>query len=319
MKILVIFTGGTIGSRVHDKHISPDSKAKYFLIEEYRQYHGDDIDFDFLEPYTILSENLTADNINRLISVIKENLDKGYDGIIVTHGTDTLQYTASALSFALGSACLPILLVSSSYPLEDPRSNGQSHFGAAISLLSQKKCGGILVPYRTVDGEVIFYRPYSILSFAERGDKLDCLLDCRYATIDKDGTLSCSSREYFLRPVDFTLVCNPEILVIDSHPADSFSYSLNNVNAVIIKPYHSGTLDTANPKFAKFCKTAYQKGIPVFAVNAPSGITYKSVQLFDNMQITALPDSVYINTYVKVWIGISLRLTGEKLQKFVKE
>ena len=97
MKILVIFTGGTIGSVVSENCISPDFGQPYKLIEEYykqkisEKYR--DI-FDTCVPYTLLSEDLTGEYLAKLGACIKENLNKDYDGIIVAHGTDTLQYSA---------------------------------------------------------------------------------------------------------------------------------------------------------------------------------------------------------------------------------
>lgn len=59
MKILVVFTGGTIGSCYNDGVISPDSSTSYKLIEMYKQ-NGGYAEFDAISPYTVLSENLTA-------------------------------------------------------------------------------------------------------------------------------------------------------------------------------------------------------------------------------------------------------------------
>ena len=319
MKILVIFTGGTIGSRVNNMEISPDQSTKYLLIEEYRKYYGNEVEFSFLEPYTILSENITAEKINLPIKTIRENINNGFDGIIVTHGTDTLQFSASALLFAFGSASIPIVMVSSNYPLEDPRSDGQSHFSAAIKLIANKQNNGVIIPWREQNGEISFFRPHSLVSFSERSDRLTCLTDCRYGIINTEGEIVKFSREYFLKPLSFTLSEHPGILVIDPHPADSYSYSLGGVNAIIMRPYHSGTLCTDSPLLADFCKKAQKENIPVFAVNAPSGISYASVGKFDQLGIVSLTDAAYINTYVKVWIGISLGKNGDRLIDFVKE
>ncbi len=319
MKILVVFTGGTIGSRVAGNEISPDNSAKYRLIEEYRRHFGSDIEFSFTEPYTLLSENSTASNINLLIQTVKENLDAGYDGIIVTHGTDTLQFSASALSLSLGNACTPVLLASSNYPLSDPRANGQAHFSASIKLIAERRSSGVLVPYLNEVGDVVFYRPYALLSFSERDDKLGFLTDCRYAVINKSGVIIKLSREQFLKPRDFILTDSPEILVIDPHPADSYSYNLDGVNAVILRPYHSGTLPTSVDAFKRFCQRAKDLKVPLFVVGAPSGTTYESVSLFSSLGLIPLTDSAYINSYVKVWVGTSLELKGERLVNFVKE
>lgn len=126
MKILVVFTGGTIGSCYNDGVISPDSSTRYKLIEMYKQ-NGGYAEFDAISPYTVLSENLNGEYFNLLYNSVKENINN-YDGIIVTHGTDTLQYTSAVLSYMFGLCNTPIVLVSANYPLESEKSNGLENF-----------------------------------------------------------------------------------------------------------------------------------------------------------------------------------------------
>ena len=139
MKVLVIFTGGTIGSQLSNGWISPDGHTKRELIRRYEEEYGNSVQFVTKAPYSILSENLSSKKINILVKTVLESLDGGYDGIIVTHGTDTLQYSAAALSLALGNECIPVLLVSGNYPLDDSRSNGHINFAAAVEFIKQKK------------------------------------------------------------------------------------------------------------------------------------------------------------------------------------
>jgi len=96
MKILFIFTGGTIGSTLKDGNvIATDEKKSYKIIEAYGKKYTIDFEYDVCEPYTELSENNTGEHIRMLSTCIRSKLDCGYDGIIITHGTDTLQYSAA--------------------------------------------------------------------------------------------------------------------------------------------------------------------------------------------------------------------------------
>lgn len=94
MNILVIFTGGTISSSERGGYIGPDEQNNYRLINEYKKRSPEkcaDISFSTSSPYYILSENLTGKHINLLADCIDKALSSDeYDGIIVTHGTDTL-------------------------------------------------------------------------------------------------------------------------------------------------------------------------------------------------------------------------------------
>ena len=63
LSILVIFTGGTIGSTVSDGYISTDASKTYKLLELYKPRNHHHVTFDIVEPYTLLSENLTGEHL----------------------------------------------------------------------------------------------------------------------------------------------------------------------------------------------------------------------------------------------------------------
>lgn len=140
MNILIIFTGGTISSSQNDGYIGPNEENNYRLINEYRKLNPEkckDINLSTAKPYYILSENLTGKHINLLADCIDKALSSDtYDGIIVTHGTDTLQYTAAGLSYIYPQIDIPIVLVSSNYILDDSRANGYDNFSAAVDFIT---------------------------------------------------------------------------------------------------------------------------------------------------------------------------------------
>ena len=71
MEIRVIFTGGTIGSRLHGDSLGTDTDAPHELLKLYREKSGDDTVFATAAPYTILSENLKFHHITKLAACIK--------------------------------------------------------------------------------------------------------------------------------------------------------------------------------------------------------------------------------------------------------
>ena len=151
MNIFTILTGGTIGSKINnDGFIANGSETAYRIIEMYnKKYSESGCTFTTQEPYNILSENITADNILHLADTVRSAVNtKKYDGIIITHGTDTLQYSAALLSYMLGDAKLPIVLVSSAYILDDDRANGLINFNAAVNFIKSKTGTGVYVSYR---------------------------------------------------------------------------------------------------------------------------------------------------------------------------
>lgn len=142
MNITVIFTGGTIGSSVQQDFVSTDAQMPYRLLAMYeaeQKKKGAAIpSFRTQAPYTTLSEYMDGSHLNRLIACVQSLLttdDPDIDGIIVTHGTDTLPFTAATLGMCFAYARIPILLVSSNYILDDPRANGLTNFTAAVDYI----------------------------------------------------------------------------------------------------------------------------------------------------------------------------------------
>ena len=143
MNIAVIFTGGTIGSSIQQDFVSTDSQMPYRLLEMYKkaqpESNHDIPHFITEEPYTTLSEYMDGSHLNLLIACVREQLSKEIDGIIITHGTDTLPFTAAALGMCFACAKVPIILVSSNYILDDPRANGLTNFTAAVDYIQNWK------------------------------------------------------------------------------------------------------------------------------------------------------------------------------------
>lgn len=315
MKILVIFTGGTIGSAVSDGWIAPSDDMKYLLLNKFREKSDTDVHFETLEPYTILSENLSSENLNVLIKCVRENVDS-YDGVIVTHGTDTLQYTAAALSYALGYDSVPVILVSSNYPLEDVRANGLHNFIAAVEFI-KSKCGrGVFVSYKNKNENTKIHVASRVVSHVESFDEIYSIDNQPFAVYDEKIILNpdFKSTESTEPVADAKFNEYSQILSVVAMPGDGFDYDLSKYKAVILRPYHSGTLNTASKAFADFCKRAKESDIPVFVVNVHGGTTYESSKEYENLGITVLPMCSFVAIYVKTWLAISL---DKNIKEFV--
>lgn len=316
MKILVIFTGGTIGSTLSDGWISPDSDKKYQLIEKFREISSSKAEFETLTPYTILSENLSARELNLLIGCIRDNISRDYDGIIVTHGTDTLPFTAAALSLALGSDCLPVVLVSSNYPLEDSRANGLINFAAAVSFIESGAGRGVFVSYKNREERVNLHAGLRLLPHGELTDEVYSV-GGPYAFY-KNGAVMRNPdfREKALPALASLSFCDaPGILVVTAFPGDSYAYDLSGVRAIVMCPYHSGTLPTANPAFAAFCEKAKNAEIPVFVTAIPDGEMYETARLYKKYAILPLLEASTAAVVMQIWAAVSL---GKDIRSFVQ-
>ncbi len=309
LRILVCFTGGTIGSCEQDGCIRPRDSAQNILLDKVGERYGDNVSFDAVSPYVILSENISAVEMNMLSDCISKNMAGHYDGIIVTCGTDTIQYVAAGLSFSFGLCSVPIVLVSSNYPLERADANGIDNFVGAVEFI---KFGGngVFVSYRNKAGVTCIYRGSRVFSHGEMSDELTCVGNEPYAFHDEHIKLN---------PLYKRTVCGgqiketiqycdkPEILVISCHPGDSYNYVIDKYNAVLIKPYHSGTVDTANEHFRCFCRRGGDAGIPIFISGVPAGAYYESSEKFEEMGIIAVKNSSFPAVYMKIWAAVSLK------------
>ncbi len=313
MKILVIFTGGTIGTTIKNGWADIDATTKYVLLDSYN--NKDNIEFAIASPYSTLSENLSAKHLNMLQKEIADNITKDFDGIIVTHGTDTLQYSATAIEYAFNGCEIPIVFVSADYPLEDSRTNGYANFEAAVEFVKSKSANGVFVSYKNNDEDnTNIHIGSRILQHCEYDANIYSIDNVPFATYSDKITLNNIKIENTNNIGIVNYIENSCILSVESCPGNNYAYCLDNVNAVILKPYHSGTLDTANGCLKDFCDRAKAKNVPVFVTGTHYGVAYKSTELYSDLGVKLVPFGTYISAYMKIWAGISL---NKKIEKFV--
>lgn len=126
-KILIIGTGGTIAC-ARDNTIHLD---RPFKILDYMNF--DNVEFDCLSPFTILSENMDFDCWQKLIDCIKAVDFNKYKGVIVLHGSDTLSFTGALIANAFYGKS--IVITASDKPLEDKTANGFENFKKAVEYI----------------------------------------------------------------------------------------------------------------------------------------------------------------------------------------
>ena len=305
MKIAVIFTGGTIGSCVKNDFISVDNRMQYVLLKNYE--NDKDITFETFSPYSILSENLSANELNMLQDEISKKLAEDYDGIIVTHGSDTLQYSSTAIEMAFGNCEIPILFVSADYPLEDNRSNGYPNFQCAVEFIRNKISNGIFVPYKNDDEFITsIHIPSRLLGHNELNANIYSIDRKPFAEYNgefKINNVRLPESNNQTRIVNYKE--DSQILVIPNAPAQNYSYSLENTKAILFKTYHSATLNTANEKFVDFCKRATDNNIPMYVLSPDSDTNYESTKVYKNLNINTLPYGTFISAYMKLWAELS--------------
>jgi len=137
-KILMISTGGTIASSAGDSGLAPAITSEGLLARVPRV--SEICDVDALQLMSLDSTNIGPEHWLKISSAIEENYGR-YDGFVVTHGTDTLAYTAAALSYLIQDSPKPIVLTGAQKPIDledtDARQNLLASFVYAADDLSR--------------------------------------------------------------------------------------------------------------------------------------------------------------------------------------
>lgn len=134
-QILLISTGGTIGMQVADE----GNLDSHHFIQEIFQYAPEISAFAELEvvhPFTMDSSELGLSEWQTLGHLIYEGMDQ-YDGFVVIHGTDTMSYTACALSYMLANVTKPVIITGSQRPLAALRTDARANLVGAIELATK--------------------------------------------------------------------------------------------------------------------------------------------------------------------------------------
>lgn len=319
MKILIIFTGGTIGSAVTENYISADEKTPRILLREYEKKYGIDFEYHILQPYTELSENNTGETISALAGCLMENINGSYDGVIVTHGTDTLQYTAAALSYAFGKCGVPVCIVSANYIIGDERSNGLINFRSAVNFIRQK-IGGVWVIYKNSDEEKTTVHGGARLLESQAFS--DCFYSagnsfCGYFDSDENFMKNENYREFpdEISPIIPSKLeeCSDFILRISPYVGMTFPAVNPKIKYVIMGTFHSGTINTKSDYVKEFFSELRQKNITVFLTGTTEGTVYESTKAFTKLNVIPVPNIAPIALYMKIWLAEAAGLDVTKI------
>ncbi|MBR4806123.1 MAG: asparaginase, partial [Bacteroidales bacterium] len=146
-KILMIYTGGTIGMKQDEKSMAlvpVDISQIQEEVPELKKF-GYSIDTYSFDPVIDSSDITPAFWVN-LCNLIKKNYEK-YDGFVILHGTDTMSYTASALSFMMEDLAKPVVLTGSQLPVGMLRTDGKENIISSIEIAAAvDETGHAMVP-----------------------------------------------------------------------------------------------------------------------------------------------------------------------------
>lgn len=148
-KILLIATGGTIASKKSDSGLKPQITPEELLcyipkVEEF-------CDVDVKQILNIDSSNMEPKHWKLMVHVIRENYEN-YDGFVIAHGTDTMAYTAAALSYMIQNSKKPVVITGAQKPIDMEITDAKSNLMDSFLYASDEKSQGVQLVF---DGKVI--------------------------------------------------------------------------------------------------------------------------------------------------------------------
>ncbi len=272
-KILLIYTGGTIGMVKHYKTGSLTAFDFTTLQKNIPELFQLDCDITTVSfKYPIDSSNMNPKYWEKIAVLIGNNYSK-FDGFVVLHGSDTMSYTASALSFMLENLAKPIIFTGSQLPIGDLRTDAKENLITAIQIASLKEKG------RPVVREVGLYFEYKLYR-GNRTTKINAehfqaFRSMNYPTLLESGVNLKINHPYLLDPGDVEdLVVHtkmvPNVGVLKLFPGITREFietvlGTKSLKALVLETYGAGNAFT-DDWFLNLLKEAIQRGLHIINV-----------------------------------------------------
>lgn len=315
-RICVIFTGGTIGSRTLGNTVKLAQEGKSRLLELYSARYKSSVTFDEYRPLNILSENVQPSDLEKMADCVRTVKKEKYDGIIITHGTDTLCFTANLFSQLFCDIEIPIVFVSALYPLDDRRSKGVENFANAINFIKSVDFGGVFVCFENHNENCKIHLASRLISAAQISGNYESIMGVHFGEVT-DGSFvynenplnpALSRLKERRKPCAARKLCM-DLVTIQAHSLLNFDYyrfTEVKPKAVMVQLYHSGTVCTEGKEanFKNFLGYCEKLGIEVVIAPVDSRAkTYGSALGLANTCTTAYDISFEMAT-VKVLLAL---------------
>lgn len=270
--VLLIYTGGTIGMMqdARSGELKPfDFKSLSKQIPELQKFDIELSSISFKHP--IDSSNMHPDVWIELAGMIGKNYHL-YDGFVILHGSDTMSFTASALSFMLQNLSKPVVLTGSQLPIGIIRTDGKENLITAIEIAGSKKNGQPLV------SEVCIYFEYKLYrgnrTFKYNSAHFDAFKSPNYPALAEAGVTISYNTTALLKPSKKALKVhthlNNDIAVLKLFPGISKKITAAilhapGIRAVILETFGAGNATTQD-WFIRELKSVIDQGVVVLNI-----------------------------------------------------
>ncbi len=224
-KISILSMGGTIASRIDYKtggvtavFTAEDLIESIPELANIANIHGKQVE-------NLLSENMKFSDYEKLVEEIRKEIESGCDGIIVTHGTDTMHYTAAALAFALEELPVPVILVGSQRSSDRASSDGPFNLICAAQFIVNSDFSEVgICMHATKNDDFCFIHPACKVRkmHTSRRDTFQTINSTPWALVSPDGKVKFFRKDYRKRDKTRNLVVKngfeEKVALIKSYP-----------------------------------------------------------------------------------------------------
>ncbi|MCQ2289173.1 MAG: asparaginase [Muribaculaceae bacterium] len=274
-KILIIYTGGTIGMIENQETHSLQPFDFSHLIDNVPKVKKLDYDIDNIQfSAPIDSANMNPDHWAEIARAIEVNYNK-YDGFVVLHGTDTMAFTASALSFMLENLHKPVIITGSQLPIGEVRTDGEENLITALQVAAATDASGAPM----VQEVAILFENYlwrGNRSTKMSADNFNAFKSNNYPALAHIGLgIAFNSdalyRSPSKRPLMVHYSMDPNVMFVELHPGitrDMLIYLLNTpgIKGIVLKTYGAGN-SPSEQWFTDAISEATRRGLVVLNVS----------------------------------------------------
>lgn len=263
-KVAIVSTGGTIASRVDYRTggVRPALSASdlYSVVPELADIAV--VDTEIL--FSVFSENITSKHWIETAKTVAKHIRNGVAGVVVAHGTDTLGYSAAALSFALQDLPVPVIMVASQRSADRPSSDAATNLVGAVKAAANAPFAEVVVAMHetTSDTSIVFHRGTKVRKcHTSRRDTFKSINSSPLARME-DDTISLLIKNYRKRDSARKLKLKPtfekKVALVKFHP----DLNPEIIDCYVKKGYRGIILEgTGLGHVGNYCLSAIQRAI----------------------------------------------------------